>query len=98
MSHEHAQRGRFVVQSEPGEGVGCLVVSPEDVVHLEAIEFLLPICSHVGVTTVRLSHDFIDNKLRVFANVKLLNPKFGSDAQTVDQCLVLRHIVGGTEV
>jgi hypothetical protein len=31
-------------------------------------------------------------------DVKPLNPKFGSDAQTVDQHLVLCYIVGSTNV
>jgi hypothetical protein len=26
-------------------------------------------------------------------DVKPLNPKFGGDAHTIDQCLILRHIV-----
>jgi hypothetical protein len=73
-------------------------------VELEAIKFLLqlpnllPVCGHAGVRIVRLSHDLIDDKLRVSVDVKPLNPKFGSDAHTVDQCLILRYIVGGTEV
>jgi hypothetical protein len=35
----------------------------------------------------------IDNELRVSMDVKLLKPKFGYDAWTVDQCLVLHDIV-----
>jgi hypothetical protein len=31
-------------------------------------------------------------------DVKTWNPKFGGDVQTVDQCLVLCHIVGSMEV
>jgi hypothetical protein len=67
-----------------GEGIGCLIVSPEDMVQLKDVKFLLqlsyllPVCSHAGVMTVRLS--LIDNELRVFTNVKPLNPKFGGDA------------------
>jgi hypothetical protein len=40
----------------------------------------------------------IDNELRVSTDIKLLNPKFGGDAQTVDQCLILRYFVSGVEV
>jgi hypothetical protein len=56
--HKHARRGWFRIQPKLGEGVGCLIVSLEDMVELEAIEFhlqlpnLLPIHSHAGVTTV----------------------------------------------
>jgi hypothetical protein len=73
-------------------------------VELKAIEFLLqlsyllPVCSLVGVAIVRLSHDLIDDELRVSADVKPQNPKFGGNAQTVDQCLILCHIVGGAKV
>jgi hypothetical protein len=95
---KHARRGHFVARPEPGKGVDCLIVSPEDMVELEVVEFVLPICSHAGVTTVGLSHDLIDNELRVSADVNPLNPKFDGDAQTIDQCLILRHIVCGVEV
>jgi hypothetical protein len=71
---------------------------------LKAVKFLLqlpnllPICSHAGVTIVRVYHDLIDDNLRVSMDVKTLNPKFINNAQTVDQCFVLRHIIGGMEV
>jgi hypothetical protein len=47
-----------VARLEPGEGIGCLVISPEDVVELKAIEFILqlpnipPVCNHAGVVIV----------------------------------------------
>jgi hypothetical protein len=47
---------------------------------------------------VRLSHDLVDNELGVSADIKLLNPMFDGDAHTIDQCLVVYHIVGGAEV
>jgi hypothetical protein len=34
---KHAWRGRFAARPEPGKGVSCLVVSPEDMVELEAV-------------------------------------------------------------
>jgi hypothetical protein len=40
----------------------------------------------------------IDDELRVFADVKPMNPKFSGDAQTIDQRLILCHIVGYTDV
>jgi hypothetical protein len=40
----------------------------------------------------------IDDELRVSVDVKLLIPEFSSDAQTIDQRLVLCHIVGSVEV
>jgi hypothetical protein len=60
--------------------------------------YLLPVGCHAGVVTIRLSHYLIDDELKVSADVKPLNPKFGGDAQTVDQGLILCHIVGGAEV
>jgi hypothetical protein len=59
-------------------------------VELEAIKFLLqfpnilPVCGHKGVMIVRLSHDLIDDKLRVSVDVKSLNPMFSGDAHTID--------------
>jgi hypothetical protein len=79
-----------MTRPKPGEGVGYLIVSPEDMVEFETIVFLLQlpnlllICSHVGVMIVRLSHDLIDDELRVSVDVKPLNPKFSGDVQTVD--------------
>jgi hypothetical protein len=40
----------------------------------------------------------IDDELGVFKNVTPLNPDFSSDAQAVDQGLVLYHIISSTEV
>jgi hypothetical protein len=73
-------------------------------VELKTVEFslqlsyLLPVRSQARVTTVRLPHDLIDDELRVSVDIKPLNPKLGSDAQTVDQRLVFYHVVGGAEV
>jgi hypothetical protein len=101
---EHTRRGRFTARLELGEGVGRLVVLSKNMLELKAIDLLLqlsnllPVCSHTGVAIVQLSRNLIDDELRVSADVKPLNPKFGGDAQTVDQCLVLHPIVGGAEV
>jgi hypothetical protein len=73
-------------------------------VEFKTIEFLLqlpnllPVCSHAGFATVRLSHDLIDDMVRVSVDVKSLNPEFSDDAQMVDQHLVLNHVVGCAEV
>jgi hypothetical protein len=91
---------RFVARLEPSLGVSCLIVPPKDMVELETIEFLfrapylLSVCRHARVATTRLSHHMIDDELRVTMDVKPLNPKFGGDAQTISQGLVLHHIVG----
>jgi hypothetical protein len=101
---EHTQRGWFTARPELVEGIGYLVVSPEDMVELKVVKFLLQlpnllsVCSHAGVMIVWLSHDLIDDELRVFADVKPMNPKFSGDAQTIDQRLILCHIVGYTDV
>jgi hypothetical protein len=101
---EHTLRGWLAAWPKPSEGVGCLIVSSEDMVELEAVELLLQVsnllevCSHEWVTIVWLSHNLIDDELRVSTDVKLLNPKFSCNAQSVDQCLVVHHIVSGMEV
>jgi hypothetical protein len=83
--HKHVRRRRFVARPELGKGVDYLIVSPEDMVELEVIKFLLqlpnllPVCSHSGAMTVQHSHDLIDNKLRVPTDVKPLNCKFSSN-------------------
>jgi triacylglycerol esterase/lipase EstA (alpha/beta hydrolase family) len=102
--HEHTRRVWFTAQPKPSEGIGCLVVLSEDMMKLETIEFflqppyLLPVCHDAGVVIVRLSHYLVDDELRVSADVKLRNPKFGGDAPVIDQGLILRHIVGSAEV
>jgi hypothetical protein len=54
-------------------------------VELDVIEFLfqlsylLPVCSHAGVTIVQLSHDLIDDEFKVSANERLLNPKLSDN-------------------
>jgi hypothetical protein len=53
---------------------------------------------HVGVVIVRLSHYLIDDELKISVDVKPLNPKFSGDAQTVDQGLIICHIIGCVEV
>jgi hypothetical protein len=101
---EHTLTGWFVAQPELSESISRLIVLLEDMMKLETIEFflqppyLLPVSHHAGVVTVQLSHYLIDNKLRVSTDVKPLNPKFGGDAQAIDQGLVLHHIVGSAEV
>jgi hypothetical protein len=73
-------------------------------VELETIKLLLQlpnllsVCHHAGVMTFRLSDDLVDDELRVTAYIKPLNPKLGSDAHAIDECLVLCHIVGCAEV
>jgi hypothetical protein len=75
-----------MARPESGEDLGHLVVSSEDMVRLKPIKFLLQLpnllseCSHARVTTVRLSHNLIDDELRVSTDVKPLNPKFNGDA------------------
>jgi hypothetical protein len=59
---------------------------------------LLSICHHARVMAVRLSHDLVDDELRVTVDMKPLNPEFSGDAQAVDECLVFCHIVGHIEV
>jgi hypothetical protein len=41
---------------------------------------LLSICCYVGVVAVRLSHDLVEDELRVTMDVKPLNPELGGDA------------------
>jgi hypothetical protein len=86
---EQAWRAWLAAWPVTGEGVGCLVVSPEDMVELEGVKFLLqhpnllPICSHAGVMIVRLPHVLNDDELRVL-DVKPLNLKFSDNAHTID--------------
>jgi hypothetical protein len=85
MLRKCARRVRFVARPELGEGVSYLIVSLEDMLELKVVKFLLQlpnlllVCSHLGVMTVPLSHDLVDDELRVSTDVKPLNPKFGGD-------------------
>jgi hypothetical protein len=55
---EHTRRGWFMAQPELSEGIGCLVVSLEDMMKPETVKYflqppyILSISRHVGVTTV----------------------------------------------
>jgi hypothetical protein len=42
--------------------------------------YLLLICHHARVAAVQLSHDVVDDGLRVTVDVKPLDPELGSDA------------------
>jgi hypothetical protein len=59
---------------------------------------LMSICRHARVAIVWLSHDLVDDELRVTTNVKPLNPKLDGNAQAIDECLVLWHIVSCMKV
>jgi hypothetical protein len=41
---------------------------------------LLSVCRHVGVIAVRLSHELVDDELRVTVDVKPLDPELSGDA------------------
>jgi hypothetical protein len=62
------------------------------------LSVFLSVCHHAGVAVVRLPHDLVDDELRVTADVKSLDPELNSDAQAVDEGLVLHNIVGHMEV
>jgi hypothetical protein len=72
--------------TQAGEGVGRFVVSSEDMMELEIIELflqapnLLSTCHDAGVMTVQLSHDLVDDELKVVADVQPLNPEPGGEA------------------
>jgi hypothetical protein len=86
------------------EGVGWLIVPPEDMMKFETIELLLKlsnlmlVCCHKRVVTTRLPHDLVDDDLRVTADVKPQDLELSCEAQSIDECLLLCHIVGCAEV
>jgi hypothetical protein len=95
--HEYDWRGLFVTRHELGKGVGCLIVTLEDVMMFKNIEllklsYLMMVYQHVGVLAIRLPHDLVDNKLTV-VDVNPLDPELGGDAQAVDEGLILCHVV-----
>jgi hypothetical protein len=104
VMREHAQRGWLAARPKLGDGVSYLVVSPKDLMKIETIELILKlsnlllVCHHAGVAAVRLPHDLVDDELRVTVDVKPLDPELNDDEQSVDECLILYHIVGYAEV
>jgi hypothetical protein len=88
--YEHVQRGLYSTRPESSEGVGCLIVVPEDMMKFKVVElllelpYLLVVCRHAGITTIRLPHDLVDDELRVPMDVESLDPELGSDAQVID--------------
>jgi hypothetical protein len=103
-SYANTPGGWLTARPERSGGVGYLIFSTDDMVELDDIKFvfqlsyLLLVCNHVGVITVQLSHDMIDDELRVSVDLKPLNPMFGGNAHALDQCLLLHQIAGGAEV
>jgi hypothetical protein len=87
-----------------GEGISCLIVAPEDMMKFKSIEllfklsYLLMVCCHAGVMTIRLPHDLVDDELGVATDVKPLDPELDGDVEAVDKGLVPRHIVCGMEI
>ena len=73
-------------------------------VELEAIELvlqlsdLMTIRSHLGVVVACLLHDLVDDQLRVASDVKLSDAQLNGDAQAIDECLILSHIIQNREV
>jgi hypothetical protein len=54
---------------------------------------LLVVHGHLGVQVARLFHDLVNDKPRVTANVESLNAQLNGNAQAVDECLVLSHVI-----
>jgi hypothetical protein len=104
VMYEHTRWGLFVTTPEMCEGISRLVVMPEDMMKFKSIElllmlcYLLMVCHHVGITTVRLRHDMVDDELEVIADVKPMDLELGRDAHAVDEGLVFWHIVCRTEM
>jgi hypothetical protein len=60
---EHARRGWFVARPEPSKGIGCLVVSLEDMMKLKTVKFF-PLASLPLVGTPRCgSHNSLTLQL-----------------------------------
>jgi hypothetical protein len=84
--------------------VRSLVVAPSDVVELEPVELVfqasnfIAVGLHLRVAAVGVLHDLVDDELRVTVSVEASDPKLDGDPQSVDQSLVLSHIVGCREM
>jgi hypothetical protein len=83
---EHSRRGQFPGRPESGERIDRFIVSSEEMMELETIELfhqppnLLSRCHHAGVATGRLSHELVDDGLKVATDVEPLNPELDGDA------------------
>ena len=66
--------------------VSRLVETPQNVVELEAVEFVLQlvdfsiICSHLGIMAARLLHDLVDDQLGATPNVEASDAQLDGDA------------------
>jgi hypothetical protein len=74
------------------------VVKFETIELLLKLSILLTVCLNAGVVAVRFPHDLVDDKLKVTADVKPLDPELDGDAYAIDEGLILYHIVGRTEM
>jgi hypothetical protein len=93
-----------VTGPESGQGVSLLTVTTEDMMkfkvnelHLE-LSYLLIVCRHAGVTTIRLPCVLVDDDLKVTTDVKRLDPELDSDAQAIDEGLIFDHVVCHAEI
>jgi hypothetical protein len=48
---------------------------------------------HFPIAAVRVLHDLVNNELRVATSVEAPNPYLDGDAQSINQGLVLGHVV-----
>jgi hypothetical protein len=89
-----------VTRLESSEGISRLIVASEDMMKFKTIKlllefpYLLTVCCHVGVATIQILHDLIDDELRVPMDVELLDPELSNDAQAINKGLIFRNIVG----
>ena len=51
--------------------------------------------NHLGIVAARLLLDLVDDQLGVTPDIEASDTQLDGDAQAVDECLILSHIVGG---
>jgi hypothetical protein len=74
------------------------------VIELEAVKlvleasYLLTIGFHLRIVAARVLHDLVNHEPRITTNVEVSNSELDSDAQTVNEGLILGYIVGGSKM
>jgi hypothetical protein len=67
-------------------------------IELLTISYLLAVCRHAWVMTIRLPHDLVDDELRATVDVEPLDPELDSDTQAIDEGLIFCHIACCMEI
>ena len=96
---KYSCRDEGPLAAQLGEYVGCHVIILEDMVELQTVEvgleltYLLAVGIHLLLGALPVLVDLLDDDFGVAVGKEPLDAKGGRDPETVDEGLVLGHVV-----